>query len=256
MSELRRRAAAGEAEHDHSDRETVEDKYVEADADSAVEGDVTDAPLPTDSTPLLLNNALSGMSSRWKNWWIRGIFSLTMITLFFFLIYLGPAMLILLVSAIQVKCFHEIISIGHRFYKSYELPWFRTLSWYFLLCVNYFFYGETLADYFATFVQREESLQFLIRYHRFISFALYVIGFCMFVLSLVKKHYRLQFYMFGWTHVTLLITVTQSHLIIQNLFEGIIWFLVPVSIVICNDIMAYLFGFFFGRTPLIKVSKS
>ncbi|XP_073493213.1 phosphatidate cytidylyltransferase 1 [Phyllobates terribilis] len=255
MSELRRRGPCGDAERDHNgDKEAVEDKYAEADADSAFEGDVADVSAPTDSTPQLLNNALSGMSSRWKNWWIRGIFSLTMITLFFFLIYLGPAMLLVLVSAIQVKCFHEIISIGHRFYKSYDLPWFRTLSWYFLLCVNYFFYGETLADYFATFVQREESLQFLIRYHRFISFALYVVGFCMFVLSLVKKQYRLQFYMFGWTHVTLLITVTQSHLIIQNLFEGIIWFLVPVSIVICNDIMAYLFGFFFGRTPLIKLS--
>lgn len=142
----------------------------------------------------------------------------------------------------------------------------------------------------------------------------------MFVLSLVKKHYRLQFYMvgalmhsgsprkwdqrsslttelsaaslflnvcvalpppqFGWTHVTLLIVVTQSHLIIHNLFEGMIWsvtctlhtsppepdgalkllqsvslgrFIVPISCVICNDIMAYMFGFFFGRTPLIKV---
>ncbi|KAM4809292.1 phosphatidate cytidylyltransferase 1 isoform 2-T2 [Rhinophrynus dorsalis] len=177
-----------------------------------------------------------------------------MISLFFLLIYMGPVMLILLVSAIQVKCYHEIISIGHKVYRSYELPWFRTLSWYFLLCVNYFFYGETLADYFATSVQREELLQFLIRYHRFISFTLYLTGFCMFVLSLVKKHYRLQFYMFGWTHVTLLITVTQSHLVIQNLFEGMIWFIVPISIVICNDIMAYLCGFFFGRTPLIKLS--
>ncbi|PKU28736.1 phosphatidate cytidylyltransferase hypothetical protein [Limosa lapponica baueri] len=58
--------------------------------------------------------------------------------------------------------------------------------------------------------------------------------------------------MFGWTHVTLLIVVTQSHLIIHNLFEGMIWFIVPISCVICNDIMAYMFGFFFGRTPLIK----
>ncbi|KAM8939361.1 phosphatidate cytidylyltransferase 1 [Pelodytes ibericus] len=232
----------------------IDDKYVEGDADSACDTDSPDAPPSSDSTPEVLQNALSGLSSRWKNWWIRGIFSLTMISLFFLLIYMGPYMLILLVSAIQVKCFHEIITIGHRVYRSYELPWFRTLSWYFLLCVNYFFYGETLADYFATYVQREESLQFLVRYHRFISFALYLIGFCMFVISLVKKHYRLQFYMFGWTHVTLLITVTQSHLVIQNLFEGMIWFLVPVSIVICNDIMAYMFGFFFGRTPLIKLS--
>ena len=30
--------------------------------------------------------------------------------------------------------------------------------------------------------------------------------------------------------------------------------LVPVSMIICNDIMAYMFGFFFGKTPLIKLS--
>lgn len=47
---------------------------------------------------------------------------------------------------------------------------------YFLICVNYFFYGETVADYFGALVQREEPLQFLVRYHRFISFALYLAG--------------------------------------------------------------------------------
>uniref|UniRef100_A0A8C6P0V2 Phosphatidate cytidylyltransferase n=1 Tax=Nothobranchius furzeri TaxID=105023 RepID=A0A8C6P0V2_NOTFU len=191
--------------------------------------------------------------SQWKNYWIRGVLSIPMISSFFLITYMGPIALIV-VMGVQIKCFHEIITIGYRVYHSYELPWFRTLSWYFLICVNYFFYGETVADYFGGLVQREEPLQFLARYHRFISFALYLAGFCMFVLSLVKKHYRLQFYMFAWTHVTLLIVVTQSHLVIQNLFEGMIWFIVPISIVICNDIMAYLFGFFFGRTPLIKLS--
>uniref|UniRef100_A0A8C5NFL5 Phosphatidate cytidylyltransferase n=1 Tax=Gouania willdenowi TaxID=441366 RepID=A0A8C5NFL5_GOUWI len=191
---------------------------------------------------------------RWKNYWIRGVLSIAMITSFFFMISMGPVALIFVVMTIQIKCFQEIITIGYRVYRSYELPWFRTLSWYFLICVNYFFYGETLADYFGALVQKEEPLQFLARYHRFISFALYLAGFCMFVLSLVKKHYRLQFYMFGWTHVTLLIVVTQSHLVIQNLFEGMIWFIVPISIVISNDIFAYLCGFFFGRTPLIKLS--
>ncbi len=28
----------------------------------------------------------------------------------------------------------------------------------------------------------------------------------------------------------------------------------PVSMIICNDIMAYMFGFFFGRTKLIDLS--
>lgn len=54
-------------------------------------------------------------------------------------------------------------------------PFFLCLR-YFLVCVNYFFYGETLADYFGALVQREEPLQFLARYHRFISFALYLAG--------------------------------------------------------------------------------
>ncbi|XP_007895150.1 phosphatidate cytidylyltransferase 1 [Callorhinchus milii] len=257
MSELRQRRAEKEPDN-LSDKETEGDDRAglegDGDGDLKPDSDIPDVPPSNDTTPEVFNKALSGLSSRWKNWWIRGILSLTMISFFFLIIYLGPVVLMLVVLYVQIKCFHEIITIGYRVYHSYELPWFRTLSWYILLCVNYFFYGETVADYFGALVQREEPLQFLVRYHRFISFAMYLAGFCMFVLSLVKKHYRLQFYMFGWTHVTLLIVVTQSHLVIQNLFEGMIWFIVPISIVICNDIMAYLFGFFFGRTPLIKLS--
>uniref|UniRef100_A0A8C5M9W3 Phosphatidate cytidylyltransferase n=1 Tax=Leptobrachium leishanense TaxID=445787 RepID=A0A8C5M9W3_9ANUR len=236
-----------------NESEVKTDGETASDSESKTDTGGTQQGTPTDDTPEVLNRALSNMSSRWKNWWVRGILTLAMIAFFFFIIYLGPIVLMMIVMCVQIKCFQEIIMIGYNVYHSYDLPWFRTLSWYFLLCVNYFFYGETVTDYFFTLVQREEPLRILSKYHRFISFALYLIGFCMFVLSLVKKHYRLQFYMFGWTHVTLLIVVTQSHLIIHNLFEGMIWFIVPISCVICNDIMAYMFGFFFGRTPLIKV---
>ena len=62
-----------------------------------------------------------------------------------------------------------------------------------------------------------------------------------------------QFSLFAWTHVALLCVVTQSYLIIQNMFEGLIWFIMPIMMVIINDIMAYMFGFAMGRTPLIQV---
>ncbi|XP_036177768.1 phosphatidate cytidylyltransferase 2 isoform X2 [Myotis myotis] len=255
MNELRLRAVR---DPDAPPVEKESEPEVKADGETASDSEnrAEAAPLVTsaDDTPEVLNRALSNLSSRWKNWWVRGILTLAMIAFFFIIIYLGPMVLMMIVMCVQIKCFQEIITIGYNVYHSYELPWFRTLSWYFLLCVNYFFYGETVTDYFFTLVQREEPLRILSKYHRFISFTLYLIGFCMFVLSLVKKHYRLQFYMFGWTHVTLLIVVTQSHLVIHNLFEGMIWFIVPISCVICNDIMAYMFGFFFGRTPLIKLS--
>ena len=40
----------------------------------------------------------------------------------------------------------------------------------------------------------------------------------------------------------------------NNILEGLIWFWVPASLVICNDIFAYVFGSTIGRTPLIKLS--
>lgn len=197
---------------------------------------------------------LAQLQPKWRNWWIRGIFSLVMFGGFAVVVYCGPVALILLIQCIQIKCYHEIISIGHKKYQKHNLPWFRSLSWYFLGCSNYFFYGESISEYFHGVLQKEEVVKTFLTYHRFISFLLYCIGLVLFVLSLKKDYYKVQFSLFGWTHVTLLIVVTQSHLIMQTLFEGLIWFFLPVSMVICNDIMAYIFGFFFGRTPLIKLS--
>lgn len=36
--------------------------------------------------------------------------------------------------------------------------------------------------------------------------------------------------------------------------QGLIWFWVPASLVVMNDIAAYVFGMLFGRTQLIKLS--
>lgn len=58
---------------------------------------------------------------------------------------------------VQVKCFEEIINIGYAVYRIHGLPWFRSLSWYFLLTSNYFFYGESLVDYFGVVINRTVS---------------------------------------------------------------------------------------------------
>ncbi len=53
---------------------------------------------------------------------------------------------------------------------------------------------------------------------------------------------------FSYVHIfpSILTSVHASRVIIR--------FIVPVSMIVCNDVMAYMFGFFFGRTPLIKLS--
>lgn len=65
---------------------------------------------------------------------------------------------LLQIFALQIKCFHEIITIGYIVYRSHNLPWFRTLSWYFLFASNYFFYGESMIHYFGVLLARQVSL--------------------------------------------------------------------------------------------------
>jgi phosphatidate cytidylyltransferase len=70
------------------------------------------------------------------------------------------------------------------------------------------------------------------------------------------------------------IVYVQSTLLVSNVFQGLIWFFIPCGLVVCNDVFAYIFGaslggldctpssivdgsnsgFFFGRTPLIRLS--
>lgn len=54
--------------------------------------------------------------------------------------------------------------------------------------------------------------------------------------------------------MALYLIVVQAHFIMNNVFEGMIWFFLPVSLVVCNDIFAYICGITFGRTQLIKLS--
>jgi hypothetical protein len=81
-------------------------------------------------------------------------------------------------------------------------------------------YGESLIEKFSFLLQKDKLLAPLVIYHRFISFSLYTAGFVAFVLTLKKTYYLKQFTLFGYTHLALLLIVTQSNLMIQNVFEG------------------------------------
>lgn len=54
--------------------------------------------------------------------------------------------------------------------------------------------------------------------------------------------------------MALYLIVVQAHFIMNNIFEGMIWCILPASLVITNDIFAYICGITFGRTQLIKLS--
>jgi len=71
------------------------------------------------------------------------------------------------------------------------------------------------------------------------------------VLTLHKGLYKYQMGQLAWTVTIVVMTVAQVISFMANILNGLFWFLFPVSLVICNDSMAYFCGMGFGR-KLIK----
>ena len=67
-------------------------------------------------------------------------------------------------------------------------------------------------------------------------------GFVQFVLRLKKGQYLEQFGQYAWTHMILLVVFIPTSFFVSNIFDGLIWFLLPCALVIINDIGAYLVG--------------
>ncbi|TEB37651.1 phosphatidate cytidylyltransferase [Coprinellus micaceus] len=194
----------------------------------------------------------------------RTLWTFIMIGGFITLLLLGHAYMILLVMLCQTLVYREVTALFSL--KSAESkdankpdlkgkdPWSKTLNWYFFAVTNYFLYGESIIYYFKHVVFADAQLLPFATNHRMISFMLYIIGFMGFVMSLKRGYLKQQFGLFCWVHMSLLIIVFSSHFIVNNILEGLIWFWVPASLVICNDCFAYIWGKLFGRTPLIALS--
>ncbi|OAD09245.1 hypothetical protein MUCCIDRAFT_32731 [Mucor lusitanicus CBS 277.49] len=211
-----------------------------------------DVPTTTDEAPPTLL-AAEIPSKKWQNWWIRTITTLIMIAAFFVVLASGYIWSIVMVMIITVLVYREVISIAYHSAKG-NLRWFKTMSWYYLITTEYFLYGESIIYYFKEIVMVDAFLLPFATHHRFISFVLYVIGFVFFVMNLKKGQYRSQMSQFGWTHMAIFLIVFQAHFIVDNILEGLIWFVLPAALVVCNDIFAYVCGFFWGKTPLIQLS--
>ncbi|KAF2109981.1 cytidylyltransferase family-domain-containing protein [Lophiotrema nucula] len=188
------------------------------------------------------------------NFITRTVWTLVMIGGFFWAMFAGHIYIIIVVTAVQIISFKEVIAITQVPSRARSLRFTKSLNWYFLGSTMYFLYGESVIYYFKHVLLVDKVLLPLTTHHRFISFSLYIIGFMFFVSSLQKGHYRFQFTQFAWTHMALFLIVGQAHFVINNIFEGMFWFFLPVAMVITNDIFAYLCGITFGRTPLIKIS--
>jgi phosphatidate cytidylyltransferase len=125
------------------------------------------------SVTLLANESAE---KKWRNFSVRTVWTLIMISAFFLIMAAGHFWVVLMVIGIQTVIFKEVISIAHVPAKERKLPWFRTINWYFLLVANYFLYGESLIRYFRQYMLVDAFLLPLATHHRFISYIGYMIG--------------------------------------------------------------------------------
>jgi phosphatidate cytidylyltransferase len=188
------------------------------------------------------------------NFLVRTFWTFVMIGLFFGALFSGHIYIIACITAVQIICFKEVIAIASVPTKARDIKAIKSLNWYWLGTTMYFLYGESVIYYFKHIVLVDRVLLPLATHHRFISFVLYVIGFVFFVANLKAGHLKFQFTNFAWTHMALYLIVVQAHFVMNNVLEGMIWFFLPASLVITNDIFAYICGITFGRTQLIKLS--
>lgn len=163
-----------------------------------------------------------------------------------------------MILAIQTVMIKELFALARVAQQERKLPGFRAQQWYFYLVAALWVYVRFIKNNLMVEITSSARLAsilgLVLRRHTLVCFSLYCAGFVSFVLTLRKGMYTYQFGQYAWTHMILMVVFLPSSFFVSNLFDGIIWFLLPCALVIINDIAAYLAGFFFGRTPLIKLS--
>ena len=163
---------------------------------------------------------------------------------------------------IELLLFRELVRVRYSsYYKQIHntIPLFRTTQWlWFAVAISY-----TYGDFIVEILQNNSSLHYLIYYTHYlptISFVLYSGTFVLTIITLQRDSIKFQINQLCWTILVLCLTVGQLKYIMHNIFNGLIWFVLPCCLVFTNDIMAYVSGVSCGRKfihrPFISFSPN
>jgi phosphatidate cytidylyltransferase len=111
-----------------------------------------------------------------QNFITRTFWTFVMMGGFFAALFMGHIYVILIVTAVQIVSFKEVIAIANVPSRARQLRSTKSLNWYWLATTMYFLYGESVIYYFKHIVLVDKVLLPLATHHRFISFVLYTIG--------------------------------------------------------------------------------
>lgn len=181
----------------------------------------------------------------------RTISTAWMIGGFCLLLYVGHFACLCLVFGIQILIFKELKKLNQRLRQSTKNSFH---SWLLFGIFVYYFDVWLFWHFFEGQLQIYAPIKFLIKYHNLIGIMSYFLVFVSFVMSLTKETYSTQITSLVWTHMTLLFTSFPAYCCLKDIHYGIFWLVIPQSMIIANDIFAFVFGKLFGRTQLIELS--
>lgn len=190
---------------------------------------------------------------------IRTISTVVLLALFLLVMWGGHIPCALVLITFQALMVKELFTLARNADEDRTMPLFRTQQWYFFVVAIFYLYGRFIRHNLSLQginlgLRATKVLAWLLRRHLMISYSMYIAGLLMFVLTLQQGQYLYQFKQFAWTHMIVFFTAVPTSFFMPLLFEGLMWFFMPVGLIIVNDIMAYIAGITVGRTPLIALS--
>eukprot|EP01130_Rhizamoeba_saxonica_P000651 TRINITY_DN1059_c0_g1_i1.p1 TRINITY_DN1059_c0_g1~~TRINITY_DN1059_c0_g1_i1.p1 ORF type:complete len:375 (+),score=33.54 TRINITY_DN1059_c0_g1_i1:222-1346(+) len=176
----------------------------------------------------------------------RSVVGIVMILWWILVLYIGHDLILAFTIIIQLLGWKEVINVRYDLNKEKNLPYFRTCSWGILFASMSYVYAKPFLYYFKPALP-EYVYKTGLRFARPFSYTLYVCVLLAFILSLKRDTLKYQFTQLTWTLMTTLLVIGQSHFVVHNILGGLIWAVLPHSLIICNDIMAYFWGVAFGK---------
>jgi len=245
---MRRRGAAAVSATVHHDSKGATTEEETGVSDTCISDDLTEtrpAPLASlEGGDQLLSRV------RMKKMTVRAVMGTTMMVTFAGVIYLGHVYICMLVFALQSLIFSELVGVRKKQAAERKLPLFRSIQWAWFFVAAFFTWSANVCEFLLRHPKASawsSITRFMLEKNMMVSFCLYTLLMIGSVLSLRKGMFKYQITQYTWTIVTICIVVFQTQAVFQIVYAGLFWFVLPSSLVICNDIMAYYCGQFLGR---------
>jgi len=183
---------------------------------------------------------------------IRLISGVSMVGVFVSFMFCGHIYICTLIFLTEIMLFRELVKVRYNtFFHIIEetIPLFRTTQWMWFITAIFYTYSDFVVD----IIKSNTSTHYLLDSYNVsqcatsLSFLLYSTTFVVSIATMHKDHIRFQVNQLCWTILVLCLTVGQLKYIMHNVYNGLIWFALPIMLVVFNDSFAWLGGVTCGR---------